>query len=194
MVMARPSLKNQRREQIINAAMQCVAHHGVSGLTLDKVAEIARLARPLIRHNVGNRQQLIQAVTQHFMASSSEKLNELKRYLPEDLPLTTAVDYLFDTKSSDTTLMLVAEALIAESAIDENIADVMRDWLMDFVENLKALIKQQFPETTKEKSAIVAAGITGIYFTVDSMTPISGLLDFTEHSKEAAFMLINQLP
>ena len=55
--MARPSVKEERREQILTAYEQCVARYGVEGATLDKVAEEAGLARPLIRHNIGNREE-----------------------------------------------------------------------------------------------------------------------------------------
>lgn len=191
--MARPNLKAQRREQIINAAMSCVAQHGVSGLTLDKVAKIAGVARPLIRHNVGNREQLVDAVTQHFIESSNEKMNQLTDHLPEGFPLTATIDYLFETNKSDIMLMLVAEALIAESTNDQKIAKVMHNWLIGFVKSLEVLAIQEFPEATKERCSIVATGITGIYFTVDSMTPIGGLSEFTGISKKAALMLLDQL-
>jgi len=59
--MGRRSLKAERREQILEAFEQCVAQHGLAGTTLDRVAEIAGLGRPAIRHNVGNRDALIRA-------------------------------------------------------------------------------------------------------------------------------------
>jgi len=191
--MPRPSLKAQRRAQIISAAMSCVAKYGMSGLTLDKVAETAEIARPLIRHNVGNREQLVEAVTQQFIESSNQKMDELQEHLPDETPLTTAVDYLFDIKSTDTTLMLVAEALIAESANDKTIEKMMQRWLVDFVKSLQKLAKKEFPTMTEKKCLIVATGITGIYFTVDSMTPISGLSEFAGVSKKAALLLLEQL-
>ncbi len=191
--MARPSLKAQRRKQIIDAAMSCVARHGIGGLTLDKVAENAGIARPLIRHNIGNREQLVIAITQHFVESSSNQMNMLKAQVSEDSPLTSAIKYLFDNKSSDTTLMLVAEALIAESANNREIAKVMHNWLMGFVNSLELLAQKEFPDSTKEMRSIVATGMTGIYFTVDSMTPIAGLSEFTDASKKAALLLLDQI-
>ncbi len=191
--MPRPSLKTQRREQIIDAAMSCVAQHGISGLTLERVAEIAGIARPLIRHNVGNREQLVEAVTNHFIESSNEKMNAMIHHQSEKLTLTTTINYLFDVENSDTRLMLVAEALIAESANDKRVAQVIRQWLSDFVERLEVLASKEFPEASKEMCSTVATGITGIYFTVDSMKPIGGLSEFTNASKKAALMLLDQL-
>lgn len=173
--------------------MACVARYGISGLTLDKVAELARLARPLIRHNIGNRQQLIDAVTDHFIANSNAKMSELDGYLPEDAPLSAALDYLFETDNTDTTLMLVAEALIAESANSNRIAGVMRDWLENFVARLSALAAREFPAASQAQCSIVATGITGIYFTVDSMSPIYGLTEFSSNAKKSALLLLEQL-
>ncbi|MEO1142890.1 MAG: TetR/AcrR family transcriptional regulator, partial [Pseudomonadota bacterium] len=61
--MARPDIKESRREQIIDAFEFCVARYGVEGATLAKTAEQAGLARPLVRHNVGNRDDLVDALT-----------------------------------------------------------------------------------------------------------------------------------
>lgn len=191
--MARPNLKTQRKEEIIDAAMICVAQYGISGLTLGKVAEIAQLARPLIRHNIGNREQLIEAVMERFITSSDEQMIDLTNRLNPRVPLSSLVDQLFDLKSSNTTLMLVAEALIAESANRSQIARLMRDWLAGFVNNLEAFAVTEFPNACKETRRTVVTGITGLYFSVDSMSPIGELEEFTSHSKNAAAILLKHL-
>ena len=45
----------RRRQEYLDAFEKCVARYGIEGATLAKIAEIAGLARPLVRHNVGNR-------------------------------------------------------------------------------------------------------------------------------------------
>ena len=44
--MGRPSIKAERREQILDAYETCVARFGVGGASLEKIAETAGLARP----------------------------------------------------------------------------------------------------------------------------------------------------
>ena len=191
--MPRPSLKAERRKQILSAAQKCVAHYGIAGLTLEKVAEIANLARPLIRHNIGNREELIKAVTEQFLDSSKQKINILFDHLPSDQPFNNAVDMLFDLNYSDTTTMLVAEALIAESANDPDIASLMRNWLNEFVSRFAEIARKEFPNAESDQLNTVVTGITGIYFTLDSLTPLGELKSFNAHSHKAAKRLISTL-
>jgi len=71
--MGRPSLKKERFEEILDAYEQCVARYGLAGATLEQVARQAGLARPLIRHHIGNRDDLVEALINRF-------INNSKRY------------------------------------------------------------------------------------------------------------------
>ena len=57
--MARPSVALERREQIIEATMTTIAEHGISGTTLDRIADAVGMSRGHVRHFVGNRDRLL---------------------------------------------------------------------------------------------------------------------------------------
>ena len=80
--MPRRSLKEERRSQILDAFEICVARYGVEGATLERVAEEAGLARPLIRHNVGNREDLLDALLERYLESSEHSMRQLLAALP----------------------------------------------------------------------------------------------------------------
>ena len=80
--MGRPSLTSERREQILDAYEACVARHGVEGATLARTAQAAGLARPLIRHHLGNREALLEALTERFFARSQDAMTALAGALP----------------------------------------------------------------------------------------------------------------
>ena len=82
-IMSRPEIKNVRREQILDAFETCVAKYGVEGATLAKTAEQAGLARPLVRHNVGNRDELVDALVERFLQKSRKYMEEFVQTLPE---------------------------------------------------------------------------------------------------------------
>lgn len=65
--MARPSKVEERREQILDAFERCVVRTGLQGITMDKVAKEAGLPRSLVRHFVGNRDDMVEAVFERFM-------------------------------------------------------------------------------------------------------------------------------
>jgi len=191
--MPRPSLKEERREQILIAFESCVARFGIEGATLERIAEEAGLARALIRHNVGNRDDLINSLVERFLSRSKASSLDMYEALPEINKLTTLVEWLFDPAYSNPQHVLVSEALIAASADDPALAKKMRKWTTDFVRGVEKIIASDYPNASKEQVIAVAAGITGIYFTVESMSPLGGIKGLAESSKHAVKILIGSL-
>lgn len=89
--MARPDIKDERRDQILDAFETCVARYGVAGATLAKTAEIAGLARPLVRHNVGNREDLLKALVDRILQQSRDSMVVLQSSLPAEKPSRTLI-------------------------------------------------------------------------------------------------------
>ncbi len=191
--MPRPSLKEERRAQILDAYESCVARYGVEGATLERIAEEAGLARALIRHNVGNREDLLAALMDRFEKHSVKAMEDTYRYLPDENRLQTLVDWLFDPRYADPTQVLVSEALISAAPQHPRIAKAMRKWLDDFVADLAAVIAEAYPKAKKDHVQAVAAGLTGIYFNVDSTTPLGKMPGLTKASKHAALLLVDSL-
>ena len=78
--MARPSLANTRREEILDALERCLARRGLEGTTLESVAAEAGVARPVIRHYFGNRDVLLKAALE---AAASEALARIPGWRSE---------------------------------------------------------------------------------------------------------------
>ena len=191
--MARPSIKEERREQILTAFEACVARFGIQGATLEKVAEEADLARALIRHNVGNRDDLLEALVDRFLARSRAAKDAMISGLPKRKRMITLIQRLFDASYFDSELMLLTEALIAGAAQDPKLASRMRQWTADFVASIEKTVRDEFPGASKTNAAAVAAGVTGIYFNVVSLSPLGKMPKLLKASKSAAIMLVNSL-
>ncbi|HKT57494.1 MAG TPA: TetR/AcrR family transcriptional regulator [Microbacterium sp.] len=100
--MGRPSVAPQRRRQIVDATIQCMASHGVSGTTLERIADTAGMARGHIRHFAGNRDELlIDAARVFFFGDAGwdeTDIATLFRVAPLVSPaadIAGALDYLF---------------------------------------------------------------------------------------------------
>ncbi len=191
--MPRPSLKSERKDQILDAYEACVARYGIEGASLEKIAEEAGLARPLIRHNIGNREALLEALVERFLARSASKMNAMITALPETEPVLVLIDWLFDPQQSDTQTVLVAEALIAASQHDKTIAKQMRAWTKSFIKSIHDVLLQSFPDAHEESITVVAVGVTGIYFNADSLLPLGRVNDIYLASKQSALLLISTL-
>ncbi|USG61102.1 TetR/AcrR family transcriptional regulator [Sneathiella marina] len=191
--MARPTVKDERQKQILDAFATCVARYGVEGATLEKTAKQAGLARALIRHNVGNRIDLLDALLEQFLENSRHVTEDMVSALPEHNRTRTLCDWLFDPSSSDAQLVLVANALIAAASTNKTLARKMREWMHTFVAAINQVITEEYPEANVEKVSAVALGVTGIYFNVEALYPLGNVTVLAKDSKRAALLLLDTL-
>ena len=191
--MPRPSIKQQRRSQILDAYEICLTRYGVEGTTLDQVAKEAGLARPLIRHNVGNRTELLAATVERFIERSNESTQHLLGALPKENPLEKLIDWLFDPSTSDPRIVLVSSALIAAGANDPALAQTMRKWTRDFVDEIVGVVWMSHPDADDDAVRAVAAGVASAHFTVESMTPLGPMSDIRDACKQAAARIASTL-
>ena len=57
--MGRPNLTEVRTAEILDAFERCVARYGLEGSSLERVAEEAGVKRSILRHYIGNRDEMI---------------------------------------------------------------------------------------------------------------------------------------
>jgi TetR/AcrR family transcriptional regulator, transcriptional repressor of bet genes len=92
----------ERRRQIIDATVDCMAAHGVGGTTLERIADAAGMARGHVRHFAGNRDELLTEAARVFyfgdLALQETDLETLAReapLVPATADVEGALDYLF---------------------------------------------------------------------------------------------------
>ncbi len=191
--MPRPSLKTERTEEILEAFEHCVARYGVEGSTLERIAEAAGLARALIRHNVGNKDELLDALVERFLDKSQHESESLFESLPQRNRVRTLVDWLFDPNLGSAHDVRVASALIAAATDRPKLAKRLRVWTKDFIACVERELRASYRGPSNEKIRAAAAGIVGIYFNVDSLAPLGNMTGIRSASKEAALLLISTL-
>ena len=191
--MGRPSLKKERFEEILDAFEHCVARYGLAGATLAQVSKQAGLARPLIRHHIGNRDELIGALINRYRTKSDYSLGILITDLPENNRLPALVDRLFDDQYFDKNLVLVTEALIAAAEEYPQLDRQLSTTIENIIRVISAELKLEYPDAKKETISIVATGILGIYFNVDSLSFLSDIRELRCNSKLAALKLVESL-
>jgi AcrR family transcriptional regulator len=69
--MPRPSIAAERREEILTAFEACALRKGLAVTTLEDVAEEAGLPRPLVRHFIGNRADMVTGLIERMMQRAS---------------------------------------------------------------------------------------------------------------------------
>ena len=191
--MPRPSLKLQRSEEILDAFEKCVARYGIEGTTLEKTAEEAGLQRSLLRHNVGNRDDLLNSLVNRFISESRDSLELLESAVSYKTTPKEFVNYLFDETYSDSQSVLVAQALITAAPNYPEIASHLQKWVKDFTKSTVKILKRIVPNATPSDYRIVASGIIGIYFNVESLSPLGPMKNLRKDSKSSVMRLLETL-
>lgn len=191
--MARPSVKAERTEEILEAFTRCVARFGVEGTSLERIAEESGLRRSLLRYYVGNRDVLVEALADRFVARSDKWLDELMASLSEARAGEALLNVLFVPFESDDPTVLVADGLISASANYPGVQQKMRDWYDQFVDRIALVLEKQFPLAGKERCWPIAVGIISIFFNADAMEPLAVHEGYREASIESAKVLLKSL-
>lgn len=191
--MPRPSVKKERTEEILNACQCCVARYGLEGATLERIAEESGLQRSLVRHYVGNRDDLIMAVLARFLDDSNRQMAELESYLPKADADKVLIDYLFDEQWATTNIALLGSALVVGAANMPALAAPLKKWADEFIESIVRILSQTYSQRTQDECRVVASGIVGIYFNVDSLQHLGDISELRKNSKHSAMILLASL-
>ena len=190
--MPRPSRKEERKAEILDAYGRCIARHGVEGTTLEMTADEAGLARALIRHNVGNKDDILEAFLDRFLADSSSELGSFMAMLPEDDRVNVMLGWLFDPDYSDRQYVSVSNALFTAATDNRSLAKQLRRWMAEFTGKIENELRDAYPESDDRIDA-VAAGIVAIYFSFESLAPLGDTAELRATSETAARLLVSTL-
>ncbi len=72
----RPSIAAERREEILRAFETCALRQGLAATTLADVAEEAGLPRPLVRHFMGNRADMVDGLIDRMMQRAQASIGQ----------------------------------------------------------------------------------------------------------------------
>lgn len=186
--MPRPSLKDQRRREILDAYVACVARHGLEGATQERIAAEAGIARPLLRHNLGNREEMIPALVEHVVhrfADMTEAVEAASASLPE------LIDLVLDpAHRTDPKLVLAFQALVSASATNPGMRAPLLSSLQRYVDVIARLAERSAPEAGADEIATIAHGIANISMSIDALEPLEPPSAWRRAAKRAALALV----
>ncbi len=191
--MPRPSLKDTRSEQILNAFMRCVARYGLDGSTQARIAEEAGVGRPLLRHYLGNRDEMVRKLLDHVLKVFAERVEELFHVLPPSGRIDAMTEALFGRGSYSSEGAAVFAALVAASEQHEGLREPLLGFVYDFEDRIAAEILQERPRADLQKVQAVAAGVSAIYFNTDAVMPLKPRAGWRDTQRSAALILLDHL-
>ena len=103
------------------------------------------------------------------------------------------IEWLFEAGYSDSMAVRVANALVTAAQDRPKLAAAVRDWILGFDNNIRDELRREYPGASGTDCKTVAAGIVGIYFNIDSLSPVGGIDDLRNASRMAAHTLVSTL-
>lgn len=179
---------------ILDAFERCIARYGLEGTALDQVAKEVGFRRGLVRHYLGNRDDMIEAMAKRAVARYHEQVDQMFAHLPIQTTCSGLLDMLFPQHSESNDVdLLVMEHLIAASRNTPLIRKLMSDWLHSFVEKLANYLNACREQANSTACWHVAYGIIGIYFNHESLAPLGLHQDYATGARAAVEALIESL-
>ena len=192
--MPRPSLKDQRSREILDAFVTCAARYGIEGATQERIAIEAGVKRTLLRHYLGNRDNMIEALYMHVVSEFDVLTEMLDGALLKCKQQSELIDLLFDPgNSTDPRLVLVFQALIVRAEANPKMRSALIASMERFISLIESYLRQNIPGGAKTKSQTVAHGLAALYMTSDALSPLDPPAHWHAALRRAAFTLINTM-
>jgi AcrR family transcriptional regulator len=192
--MPRPSLKDQRSGEILDAYVTCVARFGLEGATQERIAAEAGVKRPILRHYLGNKDQMTAALAAHVVASFAASTDAFGAALEAVDSPSGLVAMLFDTRDShDPRLMLAWQALTASAGDNPGLQAQLLGSLERFLDVIEAALARMCPGADPASVRAAAQGISSAYVNLDAMSPLSPPSEWRAELRQAAEMLAASL-
>ncbi len=192
--MPRKSLKEVRSEQILAAYVTCIARYGFESATQERIAEQAGVKRSILRHYLGNREEIIDALIDHVEKDWKTQTQELVNALPHSRRVSVLLEFLFDKNYAvDRNSILILHSLIATAEQYPGINSMLIDWTSQFVQMVETELRLEYPDVAADLIFSVAFGVVGIYFNIDSFALHGPPEEWWTASKNAAQLLVNSL-
>ena len=189
--MPRPSTKAKRSQQVLSAYLSVAARYGVSGATLERIAKEAQMTRPLVRHHLGNKEDMFDLLVEHVVVELDNQTRQIVDALPNSGRVDALTSYLFgQPKTPGPQLIYVFADLTMKSVSDAALAEKLSGTITKFEVMLRHEIRAEFPHASQKNAHAVAHGIMAIYFNCISLAPLAS--DTTD-ARHAVDILIQSL-
>ena len=155
--MPRPSLADVRRPQLLDAYARCLVKFGAEGSTLERIAEEAGVTRALVRHYLGNREDVDRALVGFLRERGVRWFTGLGAGLPPQERLAEILDALFEEGSDQPGQ--VVDTLLGATSQDPALRGLLREMYLEFEHLLDSELAATYPLSEPARRRQVAYAI-----------------------------------
>lgn len=195
--MGRKNLATERTAQILDAFERCIVQYGLEGASLEKIASEAGMKRSIIRHYVGNRDDLLDALIERIVHNYQENLAKAdaevegisaRYYLPQ------VMDYLFKPEGSNKPQdKVIIDVLMTAKDRYPKAKEFLKDLFTALTNSLAKDLIDAYPKADTTHCYQVAYGILCLSMTNESMMWLGMDVSFNQSARECADSLLHTL-
>ena len=149
--MGRKSLATERREDILNAFEQCILERGIEGTSFQHIAQILGMDRKMISHYFGNRETLVDAMTQRITTDFDLHMNEALANLEQSASVIELVDTFYDQKSSTERIEILWSEISAYATRSETVRNRLRQSYDKMFWSVGEALKREHPNVPQKQ-------------------------------------------
>ncbi|HIL20850.1 MAG TPA: TetR/AcrR family transcriptional regulator [Candidatus Thioglobus sp.] len=189
--MARPSLKQERQKIILQAFTECIAAKGLNATTLDDIALKSQMRRSLLRHNVGNRTELINQVAEYVSTEFETIWREQRAQYANDNKNEWLLKILFNSNPDEKYQALIPAffSLLASAHRYPEVTQRLKKCFNVYLDDITQELVRRHPKASENECRQVSLGIVGIFFNWDSFLS----LDLGEEIAELNLQMVHRL-
>ena len=193
--MPRPSLKNQRTKEILDAFERCIIESGIANTSLEQIADEAQMKRSILRHYIGNKEDLVIALGERWYRQTAEEWAVFIETLEgKKNRVEKVLNNLFTIWGPEYQQSLaVGEALFSEAKRQPSLKALLTEWLDSFAESLAYELLLEYPSASKKDCVTVGHGLIGIYLMSESLAPLGMPGRYHSNLKQSARRLVRSL-
>lgn len=191
--MGRPSMAGQRIEEILDALELCIIEQGIQASSLESIADKAGLKRSILRHYIGNRDQIIVALSQRWRNIYSQQWQQLLSWLPSENKAESLIEAIFSIGSSDRVKgTIIGEAIFSEAKRLPEVKQDQEQVMAEFLHIFSEVLTSDHPGADATDIDLVCHGIYANYLLSESFLPLK-LVDPIHKLKGASKLLCSSL-
>lgn len=191
--MPRPSMAAQRKEEILDAFEECILNDSLEATSLEKLAEHAGMKRSILRHYIGNRDDIIVALSERYLGYYAAQWEQTIAWLPDNNRMRCMIDILFGERNrSYVERSIIGDAVFAQAKRIEAVRAHQIESMNQSIDILCNEIRRDYPNAPEKKVALVARGVLAHYLNSESLLPFDMPLEI-EELKQVSILLLSTL-
>lgn len=191
--MPRPSMAALRKEEILDALEECILQDSLEATSLEKLAEQAKMKRSILRHYIGNRDDIIVALSERYLGYYEQQWKQTKEWLPDNDRLPVLMDILFGERDQEyVNRSIVGDAIYSQAKRLPAVREHQLSNLGLSIDCISEELWTAYPEASEHKLKLVARGILAAYMNGESFLPLELNAEIKE-LKEMCTLLIGTL-